>query len=458
MQTLETKKVSLNPALKSFWTTKARNKVLYGGRASSKSWDAAGVVSILSNEYNLRVLCVRQIQNKIEQSVYSLLKIQIERFGLSSNFKILDNKIVNTKTGSEFMFYGLWRHITEIKSLESIDILWIEEAHALTPLQWEILEPTIRKEDSECWILFNPDLVTDFVYENFVVNPPPDTIVRKINYLENPFLSKTILKVIAAAKERDPDKFKKTYLGEPDEDGSNTIIKRAWIKAAIDAHKKLGFPAVGARRIGFDIADSGDDNCATVCAHGSIAYTCEEWHAKEDELIESYTKVYRQAEKENLEITYDAIGVGAAAGSKFKEINATENKKISYQKFVASDGVIDPTKEYEDKILNKDFFLNIKAQAWWQVADRFKNTYNAVEKGMKFDIEEMISISSDMPNLEKLIKELSSPKAERGSNNLSKVESKDDMKKRGIPSPNIADAFIMAFSPTSNKVTLWDVL
>lgn len=83
--------------------------------------------------------------------MYALLKIQIERFGLRHRFRILDNKIINRFTGSEFMFYGLWRHVDEIKSLESIDVLWNEEAHAMTEAQWEILEPTIRKEGSECW-------------------------------------------------------------------------------------------------------------------------------------------------------------------------------------------------------------------------------------------------------------------------------------------------------------------
>ncbi|MDS1325711.1 PBSX family phage terminase, large subunit, partial [Klebsiella pneumoniae] len=103
----------LNPVLRSFWTTQARNKVLYGGRSSSKSWDAAGIAIFLSNKYSLRFCCARQIQNKIEESVYTLLKIQIDRFGLRHRFRILNNKIINRATGSEFVFYGLWRNIEE---------------------------------------------------------------------------------------------------------------------------------------------------------------------------------------------------------------------------------------------------------------------------------------------------------------------------------------------------------
>ncbi|EMN8044418.1 phage terminase large subunit, partial [Shigella flexneri] len=103
-----TSKPTLNPALRSFWTMRARNKVLYGGRSSSKSWDAAGIAIFLSNKYTLRFCCARQIQNKIEESVYTLLKIQIDRFGLRHRFRILNNKIINRVTGSEFVFYGLW--------------------------------------------------------------------------------------------------------------------------------------------------------------------------------------------------------------------------------------------------------------------------------------------------------------------------------------------------------------
>ena len=201
---------TLNPALKSFWLTPARNRILYGGRSSSKSWDAAGFAIALAQSARVRILCTRQFQNKIEESVYTLLKIQIERFGLSHKFEILNNKIICTTTGSEFFFYGLWRSIDEIKSIESVDIHWSEEAHLLSEAQWEILNPTIRKEGSQHWIIFNPRLSNDFVYQRFVVSPPPDTIIRKINYNENPFLSNTILKIIDAAKNDDYENYRDT--------------------------------------------------------------------------------------------------------------------------------------------------------------------------------------------------------------------------------------------------------
>ena len=440
---------TLNPALREFWIAPARNRVLYGGRASSKSWDAAGFSVFLADNYRLRVLCVRQFQNKISESVYALLKIQIERFGLSARFDILRDKIKHKRTGTEFLFYGLWRSIDEIKSLESVDILWIEEAHNLTEEQWKVLEPTIRKEGSQVWVIFNPKLATDFAYKRFVVNPPPNTIVRKINYDENPFLSKTMLDIIEAAKKEDPDEFDHIYGGEPMQDDDGAIIRRAWILAAIDAHKKIGFEAEGRKNLGFDIADSGADKCATVYAHGSIVLWADMWKAAEDELLKSCARAYHQARDRQAAITYDSIGVGASAGAKFAEINEPlpPAQRVGYEKFNAGGAVWMPDLIYSGQTANKDMFANIKAQAWWLLADRFRNTYNAVKNGESYPVDQLISMSSDMPHLEKLIDELSTPKRDYDANGRVKVESKKDLAKREVASPNLADAMVMAFAP-----------
>lgn len=442
-----TTKPTLNPVLRQFWQAPARNRVLYGGRASSKSWDAAGFASFLTNKYKLRVLCVRQFQNKIAESVYTLLKIQIERFGLSNRFDIQRDKIYNAQTGSEFLFYGLWRSIDEIKSLEDVDILWIEEGHNLTEEQWKILEPTIRKSGSQVWIIFNPRLATDFAYKRFVQNPPPNTIVRKINYDENPFLSRTMLDIIDAAKAEDYDDYAHVYLGEPQEDDDAVIIKRSWIMAAIDAHKVIGFDAAGSKRIGFDVADSGADKCASIYAHGSVVLGADMWKAGEDELLKSCTRVYHTAREYDAAITYDSIGVGATAGAKFGELNAALGFRVDYSKFNAGGAVFKPESVYSHGTKNKDMFSNIKAQAWWLLADRFRNTYNAVRNGEKFAPDELISLSSDVPYLNQIIDELSTPKRDYDNNGRVKVESKKDLAKREIASPNLADALVMAFAP-----------
>ena len=413
----------------------------------------------LAQEYQIKLLCTRQFQNKIEESVYTLLKQQIYRFGLQDRFEILNNKIINPYTGSEFIFYGLWRHIDEIKSLEGVDICWIEEAHNLTPSQWEILEPTIRKDSSQFWIIFNPQVATDFIYQKFIVNTPPRTVVRKINYDENPFLSETALQVIADKKAEDMDEYTHIYLGEPYDDDEGVIIKRSWLNAATDAHIKLNFEPTGQRRIGFDIADDGGDRCCNVLAHGSVALEMDHWKANEDELMKSAKHTYHNAVQWQAHVTYDATGVGAMAGSKFKEINddPTSRTRVTYDKFQAGGGVSNPDRKYADKIKNKDMFSNLKAQAWWLVADRLRNTWNAVNNGMVFKPEEMISISSEIKDLEKLITELSTPKKDYDATGKVKVESKKDLADREIDSPDLADAFVMAFAPISSKKSLIDV-
>lgn len=463
---------TLNPVLQPFWLAainergeSIRNRILYGGRASSKSWDAAGFAIYLACNLKIKVLCARQFQNKIEESVYSLLKLQIERFGLQRQFKILENKIIHRRTGSEFVFYGLWRHIGEIKSLEGIDICWLEEAHALTEDQWKVLEPTIRKEGSQFWIIFNPQLSTDFAWRRFVSSPPPGSIVRCINYLENPFLSQTMRDVIAAAKDEDEDDYQHIYLGVPRDDDDQAVIKRSWVMAAIDAHKALGIEPTGSRRIGFDVADGGKDKNAQVHAHGQLVQWADLWKAGEHELLKSTTRVWHEAAARDADVIYDSIGVGAMAGAKINELNEGEKVtaardgrppiRINHSAFNAGGEVWKPealyTRSHPPKS-NKDMFANAKAQAWWLVADCLRNTFNAVNNGMQFDHADMIFIDSETPHLTQIIDELCTPKRDFDNTGKVKVESKKDLAKSNreggpVPSPNLADAFIMAFAP-----------
>lgn len=446
----------LNPALKDFWAAEASGRVLYGGRISSKSTDAAGNAILMARTGRLRFLCVRQFQNKIAESVYTLLNLQIERFGWRDEFVSTDRHIAHSKMGSEFIFYGLARNLQEIRSLEDIDVTWIEEAHFLTKEQWEVLEPTInRKEGSEVWIVFNPMYATDFAYQRFVVNPPLGYKTRLINYTENPFLSATAKRMIDRCRRESEDDYQHIYLGVPKEDIEGSVIQRSWIEASIDAHLKLGFEAKGRKVIGFDVADSGEDACANVYSHGSVAFWSDEWQAREDELLKSCSRTFQNAAARAAEIRYDCIGVGASAGAKFDELNQTRGRyeQIRYAKFNAGAAVERPEDYYvsdrQERIKNKDFFANLKAQKWGNLADRFRNTYNAINRGEKFAEEDMISISSDMPHLEKLKTELSTPRRDFDRNGRFMVESKKDMAKSNreggaAKSGNIADAFVMS--------------
>lgn len=433
-------KASMNANLRKFWKTPARNRVLYGGRSSGKSWDASAMAIFLAQHCYIRVLATRQFQNKISESVYALLKIQIERFGVGHDFDITKNSIKCISTGSEFMFYGLARNIDEIKSMESIDILWIEEAHNLTKGQWEILEPTIRKQGSQIWVIFNPKFATDFVYQRFIVNPPPKTIVQQINYLDNPFLSDTIMDVIDAAKAEDEDDYKHIYLGVPKDDDDGVVIKRSWLEACVDAHLVLNIDMSGKKVVGYDVADDGADKNATASFDGVLCTGIDEWKADTDDLVKSSNRAKATAETTKAFIVYDSIGVGASTGSNLRAAGYGQ-----YGKFVAGAKVVKPKSKYHN-VPNQEFFSNLKAQAWWQLADRARNTYNAIHNGKEFNPSELLSISSKVPYIERLKTELSTPKRDFDKAGKVKVESKDDLKAREIDSPNLADAFVMGAS------------
>jgi phage terminase large subunit len=163
-------------------------------------------------------------------------------------------------------------------------------------------------------------------------------------------------------------------------------------------------------------------------------------------LLKSCTRVWTTARDRQTEIVYDAIGVGATAGAKFNELNTYQGANVQHHKFFAGGAVFKPDSHYaKSGIKNRDFFSNIKAQAWWLVADKLRNTFNAVRNGHEFADDEMIFIDSSMPHLDKLLEELSTPKRDYDNAGRVKVESKKDLSKRDVASPNIADAFIMAF-------------
>jgi phage terminase large subunit len=403
---------------------------------------------------------MRQFQTKIAESVYSILVQRIKDFGLLSEFKILKSTIVHIGTGSSFHFYGIYHHVEEIKGFEGADIGWIEEAEGLTSEQWKVIEPTLRKEGAEAWLLYNPRLVSDFI-ETFKHDPENGVIVRHINYDENPFLSNTMLRKIMRLKRDDYDEYVHVYEGVPLSDDDRVLIKRSWIEAAIDAHIKLGIDDSGESRLGFDVADSGADLNAWVHAKGIVNKSGDQWKGLEDELLKSCTRVYNKAiEVGAVAVGYDSIGVGALAGGKFEELNDARKSqgiagKISYYKFIAGAGVVNPDDYYVDtkevKITNKDFFCNLKSQTWWAVADRFRNTYNAVVNGETFEPGELISIDSTFPDLATLVTELSTPRKDYSKDGKVKVESKEDLEKRDVKSPNYAEAFIIANAPREIK-------
>jgi phage terminase large subunit len=139
-----------------------------------------------------RVLCAREIQRSIKQSVHTLLNDQIQSLGLGAFYEVLEAEIRGLN-GSTFSFTGLATNTVEsIKSFEGCDIVWVEEAQTVSKKSWDILIPTIRKPNSEIWVSFNPNIDTDNTYQRFVIDPPENAKVVKINWQDNPWFPQVL--------------------------------------------------------------------------------------------------------------------------------------------------------------------------------------------------------------------------------------------------------------------------
>jgi phage terminase large subunit len=168
----------------------ARYKVAHGGRGSAKSWSFARALLIQGAQRPLRILCAREVQKSIKDSVHKLLRDQIGLLGLEEFYEVQETAIRGIN-GTEFAFAGLAAHtITSIKSFESCDICWVEEAQVVSQRSWEVLTPTImRKDGAEMWVTYNPELDTDPTHVMFHESPPPGAVVVEVNYADNPFFT-----------------------------------------------------------------------------------------------------------------------------------------------------------------------------------------------------------------------------------------------------------------------------
>jgi phage terminase large subunit len=255
----------------------ARYKVLYGGRGGAKSWGVARSLLIQAAQNPLRVLCAREFQNSIRDSVHKLLSDQVEALGLSY-FYDCQNTVIRGLNGTEFTFEGLHHNVTKIKSYEGADRVWVEEAQAVSKKSWDILIPTIRKDGSEIWMTFNPEFEDDETYQRFVLDPPKSAKVVFINYQDNPFFPAVLEEERLELKRKDPDAYDHVWDGKC----------KNWVEGAIYANElRAAYDENRVREVPFDPA-------ADVYTAWDIGHTDDTaiwWYqviAGEIHIIESY--------------------------------------------------------------------------------------------------------------------------------------------------------------------------
>lgn len=199
-----------------------RYRVLHGGRYGAKDWSVAGALIERAVRVKTRVLCTREVQKTVKDSIHQLLKDTIDRLGYAQYFTVLDNEIKG-RNGSYFMFTGLRDlNADNIKSIEGVDICVVGEAQNLTKKSWIILDPTVRKKGSEIWIIYNDQVEADFVYQFTVVNPPENLISDRVSYLDLPedWVSPEIKEQAERMKRDNLALYEHIWLGQPGKGGT----------------------------------------------------------------------------------------------------------------------------------------------------------------------------------------------------------------------------------------------
>lgn len=205
---------TLPPKLEPFEKCSARYKVAYGGRGSGKSWGVARLLLDFGTRARLRILCAREIQRTIAESVHQLLRDQIAALDISEFYDVTDNAIRGAN-GTEFYFAGLRsQDAHKLKSFEGVDLCWVEEAQVVSKRSWDVLLPTIRKPLSEIWVTMNPELDSDETYARFVAHPPENAIVVKLNWSDNPWFPDVLDLERRTLQARDPEAYANVWEGE----------------------------------------------------------------------------------------------------------------------------------------------------------------------------------------------------------------------------------------------------
>lgn len=202
------------PPVLEFLFHPARFKVAHGGRGSGKSWGFARALLVLGAQSKIRVLCTREVQKSIKDSVHRLLSDQIEAMHLEEFYEVLETEI-RGRNGTNFTFSGLSNQTAaSIKSFEGVDICWCEEAQTISKKSWSTLIPTIRKDGSEIWVTFNPEMDSDETYRRFVIEQQPDAVVKQVNYTDNPWFPEVLEQERLHCKLTSPDDYDTIWEGK----------------------------------------------------------------------------------------------------------------------------------------------------------------------------------------------------------------------------------------------------
>jgi phage terminase large subunit len=403
-----------SPKLKVLYE-KHRFKILKGGRGSAKSWGVAEALVHYTNTYKTRVLCCREVQKSIKESAKKLIEDTIWRYGLQDSYEILGSEIRHKVTGSIFIFEGLKNDPKKIKSLEGVHIAWVEEAESVSEESWRNLIPTIRTGGSEIWVSFNPRYVTDATWD-FIENPRPDTAIITMNFNDNPFFGEELEKerlFDKAQSEKNQDKiYDHIWLGVPMGEEYNTLITPYLIE---QSQNRIPMGTDERKIAGFDVSRYGGDFSEFVVRQGNtIIY--------ENSVKGMDTLELADWGKEQVFASGCEVLVVDSAGSAgvFDNIKGPLSEVCDVYDFNGAYGA-DETK-----------YLNQRVETW-------------------FKLKAWIADTGQLPKNKK-VSQLSTITYFYNNQNKIQLLGKEEMRRKGIHSPDWGDALSMTFYADIKRV------
>ena len=384
--------------------------MFYGGRGGGKSYAFADSLLLLGRMKKLRIACMREVQESIKDSVYKLLSDRIEVYGLT-DYKITATQIINQITGTTFIFKGLQdQSAANIKSLEGVDIVWLEEAQKISKRSWDILNPTIRKPGSEIWISMNREMENDPVWMAVGAHPDEHTLVVKVNYTDNPFCPDELKYLAQRCQRENPDDYEHIWLGAPISAGSDKLISYKSVKKAMEP--KL-WHSDSPLIIGLDVARFGDDMSVFCFRRGRV---CSEFRcfAQLDNVAVANQATHFIRQYRPARLFVDAGGVGGGVVDILVERGY--NKIVRPVMFGA-------------RALIDERYHNRRAEMWDELHQWLEN-----EAGVQ------------LPYDENLCNELCAVKKKYDSRGRLQLEEKAELKSRLGRSPDMADALALTFA------------
>jgi hypothetical protein len=394
------------------WEKPARYKAAWGGRGSAKSNDRAqAVILAMIAQPGIRIVCLREVQKSIKDSVYQLLCDWIERLGVGHLFDIVRDEI-RGPGGSQCIFRGMRDQNAEsIKSLEGYSIAWFEEAQTCTKRSLDLLRPTIRAPGSELWFTWNPRSRIDPVDAFLRYNPPANAIVVRANYSDNPWFPAELEAERQLDEMGDAAHYRHVWLGDYQDVSDKQLIGSALVDRARKANPKAhrGDEFI----MGVDVARFGDDETVIAFRRGRDA--CREpWIAlRKLDTMEVAARVASHWQRLRPDALFvDETGVGAGVVDRLKQLGVPV---IPVNFGARSDDLT------EAKTANK------RAEMWVRMREWLRG-------------------ESAIPDDDRLAAELTAVEYKHDANNAIQLERKEDMRKRGLPSPDRADALALTFA------------